>query len=1035
MTTRGRTRREGRPKGLVGLTNLGNTCYMNSGLQSIRAVQELTQYFLGNSWKEEVNHDNPLGHNGQVAKAYFNLIKGIYNEPGSAYTPREFKNTVGRFNASFSGYGQQDSQEFLLFLLNGLAEDLNRIVKKPYIERPDSTDEMVTDAQALQEFADRNWADYKARNDSVITDLFAGMYKSTLTCPVCDKVSIIFDPFVNLTLQLPIETTWQKNCYFVPVHGRPKVIDVEVDKVTAVSGLKEFVSKRVGADPQRLVMAEAYKYKYYKIFDNPISIAEAGINLGSDIVGFYELEDVPTNYNPNKKQIYSTFSANTETEEVADPASPKADKLMVPVFHRTFKNRPSQGGRLSPREFFGYASYIVIDRETNKSHDAILRKLIGKVAGMTTRDLLEVAEQTDSSDAVMVSDQSTSSVAPSTDDGFVDVSMRGESVAPTADSNISLEGIVNGSDPIPDYLRRMFSIGVKYTGEGSPTGWNNINEQDEVVDIKTRVPAESRSPSPSSTGSAESNADESTAESEASIDHVEDASPDPLRPTDDEDVAPMFNNFKGANRDKHNRKAQRVYGKKNKRRNGNSRENSRWNKSKPPRPPVQQPMPATEEEREMLIRPGEAIVCDWDFDTQDGLFGAKKYDDTDSRGTCTWDVAEVVEDAALVKKRSVRDRRKREGVTLEDCLNEFDKAEILSEQNSWYCPRCKEHRRAEKKFELWKIPDVLIMHLKRFSSGRNLRDKLELNVEYPVEGLDMTKYVLDAEGKVMIYDLIAVDNHYGGLGGGHYTAYAKNFANNEWYEFNDGHVSKRSTEHVVASSAYFLIYRRRGDYPLGGPKLEEILDVDEEHDSDGSSHSQDKTAGNGRRLGGSSHQQAGSSGLGGVGAVHHSGGGGLEDGSHDPLVDTDTQMMRIGGDDEEPIPSIDTSYGPQLSDQPLWSFENLDSTSHDLGNISDGSDDSIRAQGGGDADSSPRPSSPAEMMDVPLYSGGIQDEDYHDEDGDTRMRMMRESAPPPSYDVAVTDLQGDGDDDEEELPVAELHSDAAGNMHFENAPH
>jgi ubiquitin carboxyl-terminal hydrolase 4/11/15 len=72
------------------------------------------------------------------------LLHDIYadNAP-SSLAPRNFKTTIGRYGASFSGYAQQDSQEFLGFLLDGLQEDLNRIHKKPYIEKPDSTDEMV----------------------------------------------------------------------------------------------------------------------------------------------------------------------------------------------------------------------------------------------------------------------------------------------------------------------------------------------------------------------------------------------------------------------------------------------------------------------------------------------------------------------------------------------------------------------------------------------------------------------------------------------------------------------------------------------------------------------------------------------------------------------------------------------------------------------------------------------------------------------------------------------------------------------------
>jgi ubiquitin carboxyl-terminal hydrolase 4/11 len=198
-----------------------------------------------------------------------------------------------------------------------------------------------------------------------------------------------------------------------------------------------------------------------------------------------------------------------------------------------------------------------------------------------------------------------------------------------------------------------------------------------------------------------------------------------------------------------------------------------------------EPEPEYPTEPVPLIRLGEGILCDWDLDTVQSLFSEEKLADDDLRGRSTWhDPRITLPDPALVRKQELRKSRKRDGISLEDCLEEFGKEEILSANDAWYCPRCKEHRRASKKFELWKVPDILVIHLKRFSAQGRLRDKLDVNVEFPIEGLDLTKRVADHEGKELLYDLFAVDNHYGGLGGGHYTAYARNFFDGCWYDYN-----------------------------------------------------------------------------------------------------------------------------------------------------------------------------------------------------------------------------------------------------------
>lgn len=124
--------------GLTGLGNLGNTCFMNSGLQCLSNTMRLTKYFLSDQYKSELNFDNPLGMRGEIAKAYADLLAQLWSGNYSSVAPRNFKMQVGRFAPQFSGYQQQDSHELLAFLLDGLHEDLNRIKKKPYIEISDA---------------------------------------------------------------------------------------------------------------------------------------------------------------------------------------------------------------------------------------------------------------------------------------------------------------------------------------------------------------------------------------------------------------------------------------------------------------------------------------------------------------------------------------------------------------------------------------------------------------------------------------------------------------------------------------------------------------------------------------------------------------------------------------------------------------------------------------------------------------------------------------------------------------------------------
>lgn len=99
------------------------------------------------------------------------------------------------------------------------------------------------------------------------------------------------------------------------------------------------------------------------------------------------------------------------------------------------------------------------------------------------------------------------------------------------------------------------------------------------------------------------------------------------------------------------------------------------------------------------------------------------------------------------------------------------------------------------------------------------REKITDLVTFPVHDLDLTSYVkgpIHAEAPP-IYDLYAVSEHSGGLGGGHYTAKCCNFIDNCWYDFNDSSVTPTTAEKSVSPQAYVLFYKRKkGSLRWGG---------------------------------------------------------------------------------------------------------------------------------------------------------------------------------------------------------------------------
>ncbi|RXM32390.1 Ubiquitin carboxyl-terminal hydrolase 31 [Acipenser ruthenus] len=218
--------------------------------------------------------------------------------------------------------------------------------------------------------------------------------------------------------------------------------------------------------------------------------------------------------------------------------------------------------------------------------------------------------------------------------------------------------------------------------------------------------------------------------------------------------------------------------------------------------------------------PHVKVVVEWDKETKDYLFGH-------------------TEDEYVPDSESVHQQREQhhqpQTCTLSQCFQLYTKEEQLAPDDAWRCPHCKQLQQGSIKLNLWTLPDVLILHLKRFRQEGDRRMKMQNMVKFPLIGLDMTPHVvkrsqsswslpshwspwrrpygLGRDPEDYLYDLYAVCNHHGTMHGGHYTAYCKNSVDGQWYCFDDSDVQPIADDDLCKQTAYILFYQRRTTIP------------------------------------------------------------------------------------------------------------------------------------------------------------------------------------------------------------------------------
>ncbi|KAL2803861.1 ubiquitin carboxyl-terminal hydrolase 19 isoform 15, partial [Daubentonia madagascariensis] len=720
--------------GFTGLVNLGNTCFMNSVIQSLSNTRELRDFFHDRSFEAEINYNNPLGTGGRLAIGFAVLLRALWKGTHHAFQPSKLKAIVASKASQFTGYAQHDAQEFMAFLLDGLHEDLNRIQNKPYTETVDS------DGRPDEVVAEEAWQRHKMRNDSFIVDLFQGQYKSKLVCPVCAKVSITFDPFLYLPVPLPQKQKVLPVFYFArEPHSKPIKFLVSVSKEnSSASEVLDSLSQSVHVKPENLRLAEVIKNRFHRVFLPSHSLDTVS---PSDTLLCFELlspelakERVVVLEVQQRPQVPSIPISKCAACQRKQQSEDEKLKRCTRCYRVGYCNQLCQKTH--------WPDHKGLCRPENIGYPFLVSVPASRLTYARLAQLLEGYAR-----------YSVSVFQPPFQPGRMALESQGPGCTTLLSTN-SLEPGDSERDSIqPPELQLVTPVAEGNTGV--PRVWAAPDRG--PVPSTSGISSEMLASGPIEVGSLP--ACERVSRPEAAV-------PGYQHPSEAMNAhTPQFFIYKidASNRE------QRL-----------------------------------EDRGETPLELGDdcslALVWRNNERLQEFVLVASKE-------------LECAEDPG-----SAGEAARAGHFTLDQCLNLFTRPEVLAPEEAWYCPQCKQHREASKQLLLWRLPNVLIVQLKRFSFRSFIwRDKINDLVEFPVRNLDLSKFCIgQKEEQLPSYDLYAVINHYGGMIGGHYTACARlpNDRSSQrsdvgWRLFDDSTVTTVDESQVVTRYAYVLFYRRR----------------------------------------------------------------------------------------------------------------------------------------------------------------------------------------------------------------------------------
>ncbi|GCB71108.1 hypothetical protein scyTo_0001457 [Scyliorhinus torazame] len=219
--------------GVLGLKNHGNTCFMNAVVQCLSNTELFAEYLGLEQYRAELKQlrtngtlrrkEPPCPGRAEVTEQLAALVRALWT---LEYTPQlsvQFKNIVAKYGSQFRGNSQHDALEFLLWLLNRVHEDLNcspNKKSKPSIKLSDGGGENSAGSQQNVQ---------QVGIQSFVQELFQAQYRSSLTCPHCLKQSNTFDPFLCVSLPIPLRQT-SSECKVINCDNEMDAIAEKIDE-------------------------------------------------------------------------------------------------------------------------------------------------------------------------------------------------------------------------------------------------------------------------------------------------------------------------------------------------------------------------------------------------------------------------------------------------------------------------------------------------------------------------------------------------------------------------------------------------------------------------------------------------------------------------------------------------------------------------------------------------------------------------------------------------------------------------------------